>query len=556
MSKIFASILNDRLLKWSDENNFVSDAQFGFKPGFGTTDAIFTLQSVIHRTLDRKNRLFCCFVDYQKAFDNINRNKLFFKLSRSGITGKLITIVKSLYSNLKSCVRFQSKLSDMFSCTNGLMQGEGLSPFLFSLYVNDFENAFINSLCDEIDLNGISLFSIMYADDTVLFSESAAGLQKMLDTLSGYCNEWDLKVNIQKTKVLVFRNGGKVKATNKWFYDGSELEIVDSFNYLGLTLYFNGKFTKSQCIIAEQSRKCMFQILKTCNNLSLNIETKLRVFDTYVTSVLNYGSEIWGFHPGKDIEKVHVDFCKRVLHVKKCTPSYMVYCELGRVPMYNSRLLKIVKYWLKIIKSNNCILRSLYDDMLFCNHKTCNWRCRVQRLLLSTGFGDVWFNHYVANEPLFLACFKQRLTDNFVQSRDEFFNNSSKCFLYKHLIDHVGIQFYLTKSIPENYTSLLTKFRVSAHQLRIEQGRYNGTARPDRICEICNMNEIEDEYHFILICPMYNDIRSAYIKRYYWNHASMFKLVQLLSIQNRKQLCNLGKFLKAAVLVRSRQIVI
>ena len=74
----------------------------------------------------------------------------------------------------------------------------------------------------------------------------------------------------------------------------------------------------------------MYRILKICNDLSLNVETKLNVFDTYVSSVLNYGSEIWGFDLGNDIEKVHVDFCKRILHVKKCTPNYMIYGELDR----------------------------------------------------------------------------------------------------------------------------------------------------------------------------------------------------------------------------------
>jgi hypothetical protein len=102
-------------------------------------------------------------------------------------------------------------------------------------------------------------------------------------------------------------------------------------------------------------------------------------------------------------------------------------------------------------------------------------------MLLSRGFGDVWLKHYVDNEVLFLRSLKQRLTDNLKQN--EFFDNSSKCILYKHLIDNVSMQFYLTKNIPNQYISLLTKFRLSVHKLRIEHGRYNGTIRQDRLCE-------------------------------------------------------------------------
>jgi hypothetical protein len=91
----------------------------------------------------------------------------------------------------------------------------------------------------------------------------------------------------------------------------------------------------------------------------------------------------------------------------------------------------------------------VHTVMLFCNHKPCNWRCQVKYLLLSRGFGDVWLKQYVDNEVLFLRCVKQRLTDNFMQARNGFFDKLSKCILYKHLIDNVSMQFYLTKNIPD-----------------------------------------------------------------------------------------------------------
>lgn len=76
ISELFTSILNKRLLLWSEENNVVSDTQFGFKPGSGTRDAIFVLHSLISKTLNDKKRLYCCFVDFKKAFDSIQHNKL------------------------------------------------------------------------------------------------------------------------------------------------------------------------------------------------------------------------------------------------------------------------------------------------------------------------------------------------------------------------------------------------------------------------------------------------------------------------------------------------
>ena len=88
MSKLFTSILNKRLLSWSDLNSVVTDAQFGFKPGSGTRDAIFVLHSLFSKTLREKKRLYCCFVDYRKAFDSIQHNKMWYKLMKYGINGK------------------------------------------------------------------------------------------------------------------------------------------------------------------------------------------------------------------------------------------------------------------------------------------------------------------------------------------------------------------------------------------------------------------------------------------------------------------------------------
>ena len=75
--KLFTTIINERLTLWANENDILTDAQFGFRPGHGTTDAIFALQSIITKYLGLKKKLYCCFIDYKSAFDNLNRNFLY-----------------------------------------------------------------------------------------------------------------------------------------------------------------------------------------------------------------------------------------------------------------------------------------------------------------------------------------------------------------------------------------------------------------------------------------------------------------------------------------------
>jgi hypothetical protein len=101
------------------------------------------------------------------------------------------------------------------------------------------------------------------------------------------------------------------------------------------------------------------------------------------------------------------------------------------------------------------------------------------------------------------------------------------------------------------YKPLICKYRIHAHSLKIETGRYLNIDRQERICDFCNDSCIEDEFHLILKCKKYDDMRKKYIKPYYWKKSSAFKLVQLLSVCNIKELNNLGKFLYSAENVRN-----
>jgi len=90
----------------------------------------------------------------------------------------------------------------------------------------------------------------------------------------------------------------------------------------------------------------------------------LSLFDCYVGSILSYGSAVWGYHKGDNIEKVHLDFCKRLLCVKKSTCNIMIYAELGRHPLRYIRIYNMIKYRCKLLSTNNCILSHVICVML------------------------------------------------------------------------------------------------------------------------------------------------------------------------------------------------
>ena len=113
--KLFTSIINQRLITWSTANEISTDAQFGFKSGHSTIDAIFILQNLIKKRLKNKKRLYCAYIVLQRAFDSVYRNALWYKLIKYGVYGKLLKLLRSMYFAVKSCVRRLNTLSDFFS---------------------------------------------------------------------------------------------------------------------------------------------------------------------------------------------------------------------------------------------------------------------------------------------------------------------------------------------------------------------------------------------------------------------------------------------------------
>ena len=325
------------------------------------------------------------------------------------------------------------------------------------------------------------------------------------------------------------------------------LDVVNEFIYLGVLFFYNGKFARTQKRFAEQGRKALFSILNVCRNNFFNIETMLSVFDTYINSILSYGSEVWGFHSGHDFEKVHIQFCKRLLGVKKGTCNEFVYSELGRFPRQVTRKLRIFKYWIKLRNTTHCILRGIYEEMSQYND---NWLINIRQELYSLGLNYIWNLSYV--DDSIYVIIKQRMLDNFKQLCYSKTKTTPKGLLYQHLLNEFKLQTYLRLPMEMRYIKEICKIRICAHKLNIESGRYRNIERSERICTLCNANVIEDEYHFIIECPQYKDLRCKYIKNYYYKHPSVYRFIQLLTTSNNKEFKNLGKYLVQANTIRDR----
>ena len=142
LGKLFTSIFNNRLYDYMVQKGILEAQQGGFRKMHGIVDSIFTLKMLIDKYVKSRPRkhqklLFSCFVDFGKAFDCIPRQKLFDKLRKEGVQGRFLDVLISMYSNDKSAVKIDNKLTEAFTCFAGVKQGCMMSPTLFNFYLSD-----------------------------------------------------------------------------------------------------------------------------------------------------------------------------------------------------------------------------------------------------------------------------------------------------------------------------------------------------------------------------------------------------------------------------------
>ena len=169
--KYFLGVLLERLNNVFSQFQILEQNQIGFRKGYQTSDHIFTLRAIIeHYFRDNKGPLYVSFVDFQKSFDSVDHKLLLQQLVTYGTKGNFLKVIKSLYDQVKSCVRGNDSLTDIFPCNRGVRQGCLLSPVLFALYLNDLNHQ-IKESSQGVLVDDTSIHSLSCADDLVLIAK-------------------------------------------------------------------------------------------------------------------------------------------------------------------------------------------------------------------------------------------------------------------------------------------------------------------------------------------------------------------------------------------------
>ena len=286
--KVLCRIILDRIQGALDKQ--LRKEQAGFRKDKSCTDHIATLRIIVEQCVEWQSPLYINFVDFEKAFDSLDRVTLWKLLRYYGLPNKFVNIIRSMYDRFSGQVICKGKLSAGLAIKTGVRQGCLLSPLLFLIAID-----LAMRKTTEHQRTGIqwTLFTQLedldFADDLALVSESHRHMQQKTERLQVNSGLLGLRINTGKTKVMKVNP----RSCDPIAVNGEAIEEVQDFTYLGSNISLEGGADRDVELRIGKARHA-FRILRPIwLSSQLSSNTKILIFNTNVKSVLLYGSETW-----------------------------------------------------------------------------------------------------------------------------------------------------------------------------------------------------------------------------------------------------------------------
>ena len=266
----------------------IPDAQAGFRKGRGNRDQIVNIHWIMEKAREFQKNIYFCFIDYVKAFDCVDHNKLWKILKDVGIPDHLTCLLRNLYAGQEATVRNGHGTTDWFQIGKGVCQGCVLSPCLFNLYAEYImRNAGLEEAQAGIKIAGRNINNLRYADNTTLMEEIEEELKSLLMKVKEESEKFGLCLNIQKTKIMA--SG----PTTSWEIDGETVETEADIIFGGSKITADGDCSHEikRCLLL--GKKVMTNLDSILKSRGITLPTKVHLVKAIVFPVVMYGCESW-----------------------------------------------------------------------------------------------------------------------------------------------------------------------------------------------------------------------------------------------------------------------
>ena len=532
VAKLYSSILNRRLQNFLETNKILAEEQNGFRASRSCIDHILVLCSILRNRKALGLSTFLSYIDFQKAFDSVDRNLLFFKLSKIGISGRFYKAISAMYSNPRAKVLLNEHETDFFDCPIGVKQGDNISATLFSIFIND--------LAEEIKATGVGLdlaenvanldFKeeykdlflniLLYADDIILMAKNENDLQFLLNVVEQWCHKWRLEVNLTKTNIMHVRKSHCNQSKFMFLFNHRTVSYCKTYKYLGTTLDEFLNFDISAEAQAEPAGRALGSLItKTIKNGGLPYSIYSMLFECAVCSISDYGAEVWGFDSKESANKIQLRAARSFLGLPKHATSAGVLAEISwPEPVYRAHI-RMIRQYFRILKMDaSRLTKQIYfwDKSFFETLNIQTWSSEVRDILIQHNLNHI-FNPEVNFCPSSVI---DKLKES--QAIKQKFDLKTRCLDKPKLRTFVTFKDFDSKpsylTIPMSFIcrKYLALIRLSNLAIRIETGRFERPRIEEnfRLCQVClDGVSIENENHVIFKCTSYNNIRMSWLSK-------------------------------------------
>ena len=294
VGKILEKHIHQLLLEFMSSKGLLSENQFGFRKGRSTVTPLLLATHHWHKSLENKHQVACVFFDYKKAFDSVPHQSLLNKLYHLQLPSPLIRWIEGYLAQRFQRVTLNGQCSSWLPVRSGVPQGSILGPLLFLSYINDLSCCSLSR----------SAKLLMFADDVLLYKPITThtdfiAFQNDVDAIGHWSLQNHLSLNISKTKfMLISRSKRYSLQCPNVLLDGSQLEQVSHFKYLGVWISADLSWSKHIMTVTCKSRRLLGYIFRTFPHCSPT--AIMTLYRAQVLPILDYGCIIWDPHFKKD----------------------------------------------------------------------------------------------------------------------------------------------------------------------------------------------------------------------------------------------------------------
>jgi len=326
LSNSITKILESLLYKFIDSQDAADEYQFGFKKNHSTAICTHIFKKTVSHYRQNGSHVFACFIDFNKAFDNVNYWLLFCKLidNDTSVTCCAVTrLMAYWYSNQQMSVRWQNISSVYFCIANGVRQGGILSPFLFRFYLRDLITQ-VTALNLGCTYAGTIINLLAYADDMVVLAPSWQALQSILVVIEDAASKISMSFNTKKTVCMVFNPCDRRKIICDTFPQftlaGCKLRFVEHFRYLG---HIIDSYLSDDKDIQREIKALFTRTNMLCRRFKIcSLQVKLKLFRSYCICL--YDVALWSSFTVATYKKLSSCY-------SKCMKSFFGYCKYSSV---------------------------------------------------------------------------------------------------------------------------------------------------------------------------------------------------------------------------------